>query len=213
MKIRVLLADDHAILRKGLRDLIDAEPDMEVIGEATDGEQAFKMARQLLPDLVVMDISMPDISGMEALPIIKKSLPECSVLMFTVHEDEGLLKKAIQAGASGYVVKRAAETELVNAIRTVMQGNIYIHPTMTRSLLQGFSSRPASKHSGSIPLTARELEVLQLLARGYTNNQIAEQLSISPRTVEGHRSNLMGKLNLNSRVEIVEYAEQHGLLD
>jgi two-component system response regulator NreC len=133
--------------------------------------------------------------------------------MLTVHEDESLLKKAIRAGASGYVIKRAAEYELTTAIRTVMRGDIYIHPAMTRALLKDFVHEPAEKTVLDNTLTHREVEILRLIARGYTNNQIAQNLTISPRTVEGHRANLMGKLNIHSRVELVEYAEQHGLLD
>lgn len=213
MAVRILLADDHEILRSGLRSLINAEPDLEVVGEATNGREALLFAKKLQPDMVLMDISMPELGGIDAIKQLKSIIPESKVLMFTVHEDELLLKKAIRAGASGYVVKRAAESELVNAIHSVLEGNIYIHPTMTRVLLKDIAPEQKAKHPKGHKLTRREEEVLRLLARGYTNNQIAEQLSISPRTVEGHRANLMGKLNLTSRVEIVEYAEEHGLLE
>jgi len=213
MPIRILLADDHGILRAGLRNLLNLDPDLEVIGEAADGSQVLRMAEQLQPDLILMDISMPNMGGIDALPYLTERLPATRVLMLTVHEDEGLLRKAMRAGASGYVIKRAAEAELVNAIKTVMQGDIYIHPAMTRALLKDLVPAPAAKGKTDNTLTFRELEVLRLIARGYTNNQIAKHLVLSSRTVEGHRANLMGKLGLRSRVELVEYAEQHGLLD
>lgn len=213
MPIRILLADDHGILRAGLRNLLNAEPDLEVIGEAADGFQVMEMAEQTNPDIILMDISMPNMGGIEALQQLFGKLPASRVLMLTVHEDESLLKKVIRAGASGYVVKRAAESELINAIKTVMQGDIYIHPTMTRALLKDLVTVPDLKPANENTLTHREVEILRLVARGYTNNQIAQKLSISARTVEGHRANLMGKLDLHSRVELVEYAENHGLLD
>jgi two-component system, NarL family, response regulator NreC len=213
MPIRILLADDHGILRAGLRNLLNADPDLEVIGEAADGVQVVEMAEQSCPDLILMDISMPNMGGIEVLEYLHGKMPTCKVLMLTIHEDESLLKKALRAGASGYLIKRAAESELINAIRMVMQGDIYIHPAMTRALLRDIVPELASKPAADNTLTHREAEILRLVARGYTNNQIAHKLSISARTVEGHRANLMGKLDLHSRVELVEYAEQHGLLD
>lgn len=213
MTVRILLADDHGILRAGLRNLLNAEPGLEVIGEAEDGVQALEMAEHSQPDLILMDISMPIMGGIEVLQHLRGKLPDGRVLMLTVHEDESLLRRAIRAGASGYVVKRAAESELINAIRTVMQGDIYIHPAMTRILLKDLVQVSDSKRAADNTLTHREFEVLRLVARGYTNNQIGERLSISSRTVEGHRANIMGKLDLHSRVDLVEYAEQHGLLE
>ena len=200
-------------MRAGLRNLLNAEPDLEVVGEAADGMQVLEMTEQLNPDLILMDISMPNMGGIEVLEHLQADKVQCRVLMLTVHEDESLLKKAIRAGASGYLVKRAAESELIIAIKTVMQGDIYIHPAMTRALLKDLVPEPAVKTGMGNTLTHREVEILRMIARGYTNNQIAQKLSISPRTVEGHRSNLMSKLDLHSRVELVEYAEQHGLLD
>lgn len=213
MATRILIADDHGVLRGGLRSLLSPESDLDVVGEAEDGAQALQLALQLRPDLILMDISMPNLGGIEALKQLGEVLPDTKVLMLTVHEDESLLRKAIQAGASGYVVKRAAESELINAIRTVIKGDIYIHPAMTRALLKGFAPARITKNLSAHTLTQRELEVLRLIARGYTNVQIAERLSISARTVEGHRANLMSKLDLHSRMELVEYAEQHGFLD
>jgi two-component system response regulator NreC len=208
---RILLADDHGILRAGLRNLLNAEPEFEVVGEAADGIQALEMAEQTDPDLILVDINKPNMGGIEMLQQLRAKQNATKVLMLTVHEDDGLLKKAIRAGASGYLVKRAAESELINAIRTVMQGDMYVHPSMTRALLKDLVP-PPSRLADDNTLTHREIEVLRMVARGYTNNQIAETLSISARTVEGHRANLMGKLGLHSRVELVEYAEQHGLM-
>lgn len=213
MLTRILLADDHGILRAGLRNLLNAEPGFEVIGEAADGIQALEMAEQTHPDLILMDISMPNLGGIEVLQQLREKPNPSKVLMLTVHEDESLLKKAIRAGAAGYLVKRAAEAELLNAIRTVMDGDMYVHPSMTRALLKDLVPLPASKPAAEHTLTHREVEILRMVARGYTNNQIAKKLTISARTVEGHRANLMGKLGLHSRVELVEYAEQHGLME
>lgn len=215
MTIRILLADDHNVLRAGLRTLLNNEPDFEVVGEAEDGHQVLQSASTLRPDLVLMDISMPGLGGIETTRYLKEVLPDTSVLVLTVHEDESLLREAIRAGASGYVVKRAAETELISAIQAISRGDMYIHPSMTRALVKDLAPATSPKATGpnQDTLTSREVEVLRLIARGHTNRQIAELLSISSRTVEGHRANLMHKLDLHSRVEVVEYAEQHGLLD
>lgn len=213
MSIRILLADDHAVVRAGLRALLAAEPDFELVGEAEDGYQVPQMVARLHPDLVLMDVSMPGQGGIDALRLVKEMSPGTRVLMLTVHEDDTLMRRAIRAGASGYVVKRAAESELINAIRAVGRGDIYIHPSMTRALLKDLVSPSPVTYSHQDTLTHREIEVLRLIARGYTNNQIAKELNISARTVEGHRANLMSKLELHSRVELVEYAEQHDLLD
>jgi len=214
MPIRILLADDHSILRAGLRALLNAEPDFDVVGEVADGNQVLQLASALRPDLVLMDVSMPGMGGIEATKRLKEILPETRVLILTVHEDETLLRSAIQAGASGYVIKRAAETELISAIQAISRGDMYIHPAMTRSLLKELTPEqpPKNNPDPQVTLTKREIDVLRLIARGYTNSQIAQQLSVSPRTVEGHRANLMDKLNLHSRVELVEYAERQGLL-
>jgi two-component system response regulator NreC len=195
--------------------LLNAEVDFNVIGEVADGNQVLQLATALRPDLVLMDISMPGLGGIDTTKRLKEILPETRVLILTVHEDETLLRSAIQAGASGYVIKRAAEAELIAAIHAISQGDMYIHPAMTRALLRDLTPAEPPK-AGIVPqsiLTKREIEILRLIVRGYTNSQIAERLSVSPRTVEGHRASLMGKLNLRSRVELVEYAEQQGLLD
>jgi two-component system response regulator NreC len=208
-----MLVDDHGVIRAGLRSLLNAEPDFEVVSEAADGNQVLHLAEQTRPDVILMDISMPNMGGIEALQRLRDRLPKTKFLMLTVHEDEELLRKAIRAGASGYVVKRAAETDLTNAIRTVYHGEIYIHPVMTRALIKDLVPSPPSRLPTENTLTNREKEVLRLIVRGHTNNQIAKILSLSTRTVEGHRANIMDKLDLHSRVELVEYAEQHGLLD
>jgi len=215
MTTRILLADDHHILRAGLRALLNAESDFDIVGEAADGDQVLQLAAELRPDLVLMDINMPGLGGIEATRRLKKVLPEIHVLILTVHEDESLLREAIHAGVSGYVIKRAAESELTDAIQAISRGDMYIHPAMTRALLKDLAPIPKPKPATSTQdtLTKREVDVLRLIARGYTNNQIAELLSVSPRTVEGHRANLMHKLDLHSRVELVEYAEEHGLLN
>jgi two-component system response regulator NreC len=212
MPIRILIADDHGVIRAGLSALLTDIPDITVVGEASDGGEALAKAMQLKPDIVLMDLSMPNIGGIEATRELVLHEPGTRILILTVHEDESLLKEVIRAGAAGYLVKRAAQEDLIHAIRVVARGDLYIHPTMTRALLSEPSQAASSKMYEVETLTLREIEVLRLLAKGYTNRQIAEQLSLSPRTVEGHRANLSGKLGLHSRVELVEYAEKHGLL-
>jgi two-component system response regulator NreC len=212
MPIRILIADDHGVIRAGLRALLSGLPEIEVIGEAVDGRDALKKAMELKPNIVIMDLSMPEMGGLEATGQLAQIAPDIRVLILTVHEDESLLKEVIRAGAAGYIIKRAVEAELIHAIRVVAGGDMYVHPSMTRVLFSAPPTPTKSKATEIETLTAREIEVLRLLAKGYTNRQIAEQLGISPRTAEGHRANLSGKLGLRSRVELVEYAQQHGLL-
>ena len=218
MTIRVLIVDDHAIVLTGLRALIKGEPGMELIGEATNGEEALKMARAIRPDVVVLDLSLPDLDGIQVTRIIKEELEEVRVLILTVHEDEALLREAIRAGASGYIIKHAAKSELISAIHSVEIGDLYVHPKMIRALLTVSETSHPISNSDLIPssdptemLTPREIDVLRLIVQGYTNRQIAEELTLSVRTVEGHRSNLTEKLGLHSRVELVRYAREHGL--
>jgi len=213
MSIKILIADDHGVIRAGLRALLSGLPDIEVVGEAVDGRDALKKTMELQPNIVIMDLSMPEMGGVEATRQLSQIAPDTRVLILTVHEDEGLLKEVIRVGAAGYIIKRAVEDELIHAIRVVARGDMYVHPSMTRALFNDSPSPAEFRMSGADTLTSREIEVLRLLARGYTNRQIAEQLGISPRTAEGHRANLSAKLGLHSRVELVEYAEKHGLLN
>jgi two-component system response regulator NreC len=213
MRIRVLIADDHAIVRAGLRALIHSEPTMDLVGEATGGEEALRLTRELDPDILVLDLSMPDLDGIQVTRKIKAEQLDVKVLILTVHEDEAMLRESIRAGASGYIIKHAAETELIAAIHSVQIGDIYVHPKMIRALLSEKIPAPAP---GSIPselLTPRETDVLKLIVQGYTNRQIAAELKLSVRTVEGHRANLTEKLGLRSRVDLVRYAREHGFLN
>jgi len=212
MSIRILIADDHGVIRAGLRALLEDIPDITVVGEASDGGEALAMAVELKPDILLMDLSMPNIGGIEATRQLSQREPKVRVLILTVHEEESLLKEVVRMGASGYIVKRAAQEDLLHAIRVVARGDLYIHPSMTRALFNETHVSAPKKELEAQTLTLREIEILQLLAKGYTNRQIADHLSLSPRTVEGHRANLSGKLGLHSRVELVEYAEKHGLL-
>lgn len=212
MQIKILVADDHGVLRAGLRALLNDEPDLSVVGEADSGEEALKIAKKVSPDIVLMDLNMPGMGGIEAARMMVKSHPQTRVLILTVHEDNELLKEAIKAGASGYILKRAVESELIYAIHAVMRGDLYIHSAMTRALLSNPPKEQPDVPDAAEELTPRELEVLRLIAEGHTNRQIADLLSLSVRTVESHRSNLMEKLNLHSRVELVRYAHRNQLL-
>ena len=211
---RVLIADDHAIVRTGLRTLLMADAAIELVGEATGGYEALDLADQTRPDILLLDLSMPDLDGISVTREIRRRLPETRILILTVHEEQALLREAIRAGASGYVLKQAAEGELLSAIHVLMRGDMYVDPAMMRDLLHETVERPPSSASEAAEaLTPRETEVLKYIVRGYTNRQIGEELSISVRTVEGHRANLSSKLGIQSRVEFVRYAREHGLVD
>lgn len=212
MPIRILIVDDHRILRAGLKTLFSPDPNLAVVGEAASAEEAISLAKEIRPDVILMDISMPESNSLEATRRIIVELPKTRILILTMHEDSTLLQAYLQAGAAGYIIKRAAESELVDAIYAVWRGMIYVHPALMRSLVS--HDRPAAPPPTDDlePLTAREKEVLQLAARGHTNRQMAAMLNISTRTVETHRANLMEKLNLHSRVDLARYAEEHGLL-
>ncbi len=212
MPIRILIADDHAVVRSGLRALLQKAPELEVVGEAENGPEALRLAEALRPDLVLLDITMPQDDGIKVAKQLKQRHPELVVLFLTMHEDEGLLHEALRAGGSGYVIKRAEEAEIIQAIHAASRGDIYVHPSMTRALLQQPVTTEHRRGSPVDPLTRREIDVLRLLVRGNTNRQIAALLGLSMRTVENHRANLMGKLGLVSRVELVNYAEEHDLL-
>lgn len=213
MPIRILITDDHGVMRAGLRAMLEDEPEMQVVAEAANGEDALRQASQHQPDVVLLDIGMPGLDGIETTRRLKKVLPQIQVLILSVYEDESLLREAIRAGASGYVIKRAAEEELIAAIQAVSRGDMYIHPAITRLLFSEPAPKKISQYAGLETLTPRELEVMQYIIRGFTNRQIAETLFISPRTVEGHRASLFGKLGLRNRVELVEFAQKNGLID
>lgn len=213
MPIRILIVDDHRILRAGLKTLFSSDPNLEVIGEAANGEEAVMMSQEMRPNVILMDIAMPGLDALEATRQLVESLPDTRVLILTMHEDSSLVQAYLNAGASGYIIKRAAESELIDAIYAVWRGMIYVHPSLMRSLVKPTQNKATPPSLDEVePLTAREKEVLHLAARGYTNRQIANQLNISVRTVETHRANLMEKLNLHSRIDLARYAEEHGLL-
>ena len=212
MAVEIILADDHGVLRAGLRALLNAERDLSVVGEAASGDEALQLSAELQPEIVLLDLDMPGPGGIEITRRLREVLPETRVLVLTVHEDEGLLREAIDAGASGYIIKRAVESELINAIRAVARGELYIHPSMTRALIHEPAKRTRARSGGQESLTPRETDVLHLIVRGYTNRQAAEELGLSVRTIETHRANLMGKLGLKSRVELVRWAADNDLL-
>lgn len=213
--IRVLISDDHAILRSGLKMLLNAEPDIEVVGEATTGEEAIQLTGDLQPDLVLMDISMPGVNGLDATAEIKKHHPQIKVLILTMHESEAYLFRTIKAGGSGYVLKKSADTELINAIHQVMHGEAFLKPSVMKALAQDYLERAEAGEVDDTysTLTEREREILKLIAEGNTNPEIAKILVISVRTVETHRAHIMDKLGLHHRSELVKYALRKGLLD
>lgn len=215
MKIRILLADDHTILRAGLKMMLNAQPDMEVIGEAQDGRQAIHEAQRLQPDVILMDITMPDMNGIEATKQIKRAQSEIKVLILTMHEHDEYIFQALRAGASGYMLKEAADTELITALHVVQSGQFYLSPAAQSVMVGDYLQRvrTGEEKDSYSSLTEREREILKLVAEGYTNNQIAERLVISPKTVDTHRTHIMDKLNLHSRAELVKYAMRRGLLE
>jgi len=209
--IRVLVVDDHAVVRSGLRRLIDDEGDMETVGEAGTVRDAIFEARSTNPDLILMDVVMPGESGLEGLPKLLHEHPDVKVLILSMQDDPRYLREAFAAGASGYVLKEAADTEVVTAIREVAAGGRYVHPELGARLVA--AEAEAARQAEEDPLSDREREVLRLLALGYTNHEIAKQLFISVRTAETHRAHVMQKLRLQSRAELVRYAIAHGLLE
>ncbi|HUT20829.1 MAG TPA: response regulator transcription factor [Anaerolineae bacterium] len=214
-KIRVLLAEDHTIVRKGLRALLDDETDIEVVGEAEDGRETVRQVERVHPDVVLMDITMPLLNGVEATRQIKAQYPEVQVLGLTRHENEEYIYQLLRAGASGYVVKQAAPAELVEAIRAVFEGDTFLSPSINPSMVEEYirQAKAMVKKGPDERLTPREREVLQLVAEGRTNREIAQVLSISVKTVEHHRANLMSKLELYSAAELTQYAIRVGVID
>lgn len=213
MSIRVLIVDDHGVLRAALRAILGAEPAIEIVDEAANGREALQLASKTQPDVVLLDLSMPGLGGVEVTRQLRELLPEIKVLILTVHKDNSLLKEAIRAGANGYILKQAVESELIAAIHAVWRGDLYVHPTMTQALLKTLSQTPIIQDQPLEALTPREIEILRLIVQGYTNRQMADKLSISIRTVESHRGNLMNKLDMRSRVDLVRYATEHNLVD
>jgi len=213
-KIRILIADDHNIVREGVRMILDGQEDFEVVGEASTGRQAVEEARRLRPDVVVMDISMPDMNGIEATSKIRSELSDTQVMGLTMHEDESYVFELLKAGAAGYVLKRAASEDLVSAVRAAHQGEAFLYPTVAKMVVQDFLQRATPQEQATLDgLTAREREVLTLIAEGLTNQEIAGRLYISIKTVQTHRAHIMEKLNLHDRTELVRYAIRKGLIE
>ena len=209
--IRVLIVDDHAVVRSGLRLLLAQEPDIEPVGEAGTGREAVFQARALKPDVLLLDVVMPDQTGLEVLPMLVHENPDAKVLLLSMQDDPRYVREAFAAGATGYVLKEAADTEVVAAIREVARGGRYVSPELGARLLA--ADADAERRAGEDPLSDREREVLRLLALGHTNQEIAQQLYISVRTAETHRAHIMQKLRLQSRAELVRYAIDQKLLD
>lgn len=214
--IRIFLADDHAVLRAGLKALLNAEPDMEVVGEAGDGQSCIQAATQLRPDVILLDINMPHCNGLEALAELRRQAPHSRILILTMHDDAGYLRQVLSSGGAGYVLKQAADTELLSAIRTVYNGGVFLHPAHTKTLLEDALPAPLPTSSTGDPLARlsdRELEVLRLIALGHANREIADTLYLSVKTVETYKARLMEKLGLNSRAALVRFALEHKLLE
>jgi len=210
---RILIADDHAIVRTGLRTLLTGEPEFELVGEASGGYEAIEQVHAARPDILLLDLSMPDLDGIAVTKALKPEFPELRILILTIHEDDALVREAIKAGAAGYILKRAAESELVSAINVLLRGDMYVDPALLRPLVGEGEGQDEDKRELIETLTPRELDVLGLIVLGYTNRQIGEELSISIRTVEGHRANLSEKIGAQSRADLVRYAREIGLLD
>ena len=211
MSIRILIADDHGIVRGGLRLLLDRQPDMEVVAEAVDGVEAFESALAARPDVCILDVSMPRMTGLQAARQIRSHLPDTAVLILSMHDDERYLFDALKAGAAGYVLKREVDTALLDAVRAVAAGEAFLTNAVERSLIREWMSDESA--GPDEPLSPREQEVLKLIAEAYNNKQIAETLHVAEKTVESHRANLLRKLGMRDRVELVRYAIRRGLTE
>ena len=212
-KIRVLLAEDHRTVREGVRLLLGAQPDMEVVGEAGDGRAALRLAKELEPDLVLMDVSMPELNGLRATELLLEQCPRMRVLALTRHTDKAYMQQLLQAGAAGYVLKLSDPDVLLQAVRAVAAGGNYLDPAITGKALSGYFGRKAGGESvAEVNLSDRETEVLRLIALGYSNKEIASRLDLSVKTVEAHKANAMRKLDMHSRIDIVRYAMLRGWL-
>lgn len=212
-KLRIMLVEDHEIVREGVRALVNAQPDMEVVGEAGDGRAAIRLAQELLPDVLVMDISMPGMNGLRATERLKQLCPQVKILSLTRHTDAGFLQQLLRAGASGYVLKQSASTELIRAIQSVAAGDNYLDPAITDKVIGSYvdkGTNPSAAAKGTI--SDREAEVLRLIAWGHSNKEIAARRDISVKTVEVHKANAMKKLGMTSRIDIVRYALLQGWL-
>ena len=206
-KLRILLAEDHLTVREGIKLLVNAQPDMEVVGEADNGEIAIKETARLKPDMVIMDISMPVLNGLKATKRLRESCPDLLILALTRHTDDGYLQQLIGAGANGYVLKQSAPNELINAIRAIGNGQAYLDPALTQKVMGGYAVRTTSlRGEGKKELSNRENEVLKLIAFGFSNKEIASRMALSVKTVEAHKANAMRKLGISGRIDIVKYA-------
>lgn len=212
-KLKILLAEDHQTVREGIKLLVNSQPDMEVIGEAGDGEIAVEMAKTLQPDVIIMDISMPRLNGLMATKRLRAANSQVKILTLSRHTDDGYLQQLLAAGVNGYVLKQSAPTHLINAIREVASNNSYIDPTLTKRVIEGFSSRAGLRGEGPTELSNRESDVLRLIALGYSNKEIAAQLSLSVKTIEAHKANSMRKLGMSGRIDIVRYAILQGWME
>jgi two-component system response regulator NreC len=212
-KLRIFLADDHDVVCAGLKTLVDAQPDMEVIGQAHEGQSAWQSALDNRPDVMVMDVTMPGMNGAQATELIKRDCPEVKILALSVHEDTGYLRKLLEAGASGYVLKRSAAETLIHAIRIVAGDGVYLDPALAGKVVDSFVGKPsASSAPSTAVLSEREADVVRLIALGYSNKEIATQLNLSVKTIETYKVRAMEKLGLNSRVGLVRYAMHQGWL-
>jgi two-component system response regulator NreC len=212
-KVRVILADDHVVVREGLKRLIESQPDIDVVGEAADGREAVEQAIKHCPDVAVLDVSMAPVGGVQATRELRQHCPDTRVLALTVHEDRSYVQELLEAGASGYVLKRAAAEELISAIRAVASQGIYVDPRVTGKLISALGHRRATFSDSKAELSDRETEVMRLIAQGYTNKEISAQLGVSVKTVETYKARSMEKLGLHSRVDIVRTATERGWLD
>ncbi len=213
-KMRILIVDDHAIVREGFRTLLEAEPDIEVVGEATNGEEAVSKTREIQPDIVLMDITMPGMNGLEATHRIKQDYPEVKILVLTMHEGDEYFFKFLDVGASGYFVKGGSSRELISALRVVRNGDVFLYPTMARKLLSDYLQRVKTGNDKESydGLTNREREILKLIAEGRTSQEVADLLLLSVTTVQTHRAHIMAKLGLRSPTELVKYALRRGFI-
>ena len=209
---RILIADDHALVRSGLRKVLDAEPDLEVVAEAVDGAEAVERALAEDVDLAILDVSMPRLTGIQAAAVLQRQKPEMRVLMLSMHDSEQFLYEALKAGASGYVLKSGADTDIVDASRAAMRGDSFLYPSAVTTLVHDYVERGGRGEERFDVLTPRELEVLKLIAEAHTNKEIAQKLVISVKTVERHRENILDKLGMRDRVELTRYAIRRGLI-